>query len=194
VRYGEWGDGNARDDKPTKQARNRCRIFGSLSGRHRNCRNRYIDSSKTRTNSAVTVVRGAPALTAAVAPRHRLKTTLDVVPYVRSLCARWLNTKIMPSQVARCAPEAVSLTASQVARGAPEAVLLTASQVARGGPEAVLLTARLTRRQNFFRTSSPGGSFRLGLFAHVVTRTLRVSCGAALAGHYVRPQRLDRQC
>src|SRR6516162_5920198 len=41
--------------------------------------------------------------------------------YVRSLCARWLNTKIMPSQVAR------------------------------GGPEAVLLTARLTRRQNFFR-------------------------------------------
>jgi hypothetical protein len=30
------------------------------------------------------VVRGAPALAAAVAPRHRLKTTLDVVPYVRS--------------------------------------------------------------------------------------------------------------
>src|SRR6516162_346823 len=80
--------------------------------------------------------------------------------YVRSLCARWLNTKIMPSQVARCAPEAVSLTASQVARGAPEAVSLTASQVARGAPEAVLLTARLTRwqNQNFFRTSSPGGS------------------------------------
>src|SRR6516225_9437982 len=99
--------------------------------------------------------------------------------YVRSLCARWLNTKIMPSQVARCAPEAVSLTASQVARG---------------GPEAVLLTARLTRRQNFFRTSSPGESLRLGLFAHVVTRTLRASCGAPLAGHYVRPQRLDREC
>jgi hypothetical protein len=76
--------------------------------------------------------------------------------YVRSLCARWLNTKIMPFQVARSGPEAVPLTASQVARG--EAVPLTASQVARGGPEAVLLTARLTRRQNFFRTSSPGGS------------------------------------
>jgi hypothetical protein len=75
--------------------------------------------------------------------------------YVRSLCARWLNTKIMPSQVARSGPEAVPLTASQVARG--EAMPLTC-QVARGGPEAVLLTARSTRRQNFFRTSSPGGS------------------------------------
>jgi len=32
-----------------------------------------------RTNSAVTVVRGAPALAAAVAPRHRLTTTLNVV-------------------------------------------------------------------------------------------------------------------
>ena len=36
---------------------------------------RYIDSSKTRTNSAVTVVRGAPALAAAAAPRHRLICT-----------------------------------------------------------------------------------------------------------------------
>ena len=36
---------------------------------------RYIDSSKTRTNSTVTVVRGAPALAAAVAPRHRLICT-----------------------------------------------------------------------------------------------------------------------
>ena len=81
-----WGMGgrNAQDDKPAKQARNRGRIFGSLSGHHRNCRNRYIDPSKTRTNSAVTVVRGAPAVAAAVAPRHRLKITLDVVPYVRS--------------------------------------------------------------------------------------------------------------
>ena len=36
---------------------------------------RYIHSSKTRTNSTVTVVRGAPALAAAVAPRHRLICT-----------------------------------------------------------------------------------------------------------------------
>jgi len=47
-------------------------------------------------------------------------------------------------KVARCAPEAVSLTASQVAHGGPEAVSLTASQVARGGPEAMPLTAVIT--------------------------------------------------
>ena len=78
------GDKHARDDKPTAQTRNRCCILDDLSHRHRSRCNSYIESSKTRTNSAVTVARGAPALAAAVAPRHRLKTTLDVVPYVRS--------------------------------------------------------------------------------------------------------------
>src|SRR5262249_54514950 len=59
-------------------------ILDDLSHRHRSRCNSYIESSKTkssktRTNSAVTVVRGAPALAAAVAPRHRLITTLNVV-------------------------------------------------------------------------------------------------------------------
>ena len=73
------GDKHARDDKPTAQTRNRCCILDDLSHRHRSRCNSYIESSKTRTNSAVTVVRGAPALAAAVAPRHRLITTLNVV-------------------------------------------------------------------------------------------------------------------
>ena len=38
--------------------------------------NRYIGSSKTRTNPAATVVRGAPALVAAAAPAHRLKVNI----------------------------------------------------------------------------------------------------------------------
>src|SRR5262252_8068731 len=59
-------------------------ILDDLSHRHRSRCNSYIESSKTessktRTNSAVTVVRGAPALAAAVAPRRRLITTLNVV-------------------------------------------------------------------------------------------------------------------
>jgi hypothetical protein len=57
------GDGRARDDKPTAQT-TRCCIFGGLSPHRRNCRNRYIDSSKSGTNPAGTVVRGAPALAA----------------------------------------------------------------------------------------------------------------------------------
>jgi hypothetical protein len=61
------GDGRARDDKPTAQT-TRCCIFGGLSPHRRNCRNRYIDSSKTGTNPAGTVVRGAPALAAARNP------------------------------------------------------------------------------------------------------------------------------
>ena len=61
------GDGRARDDKPTAQT-TRCCIFGGLSPHRRNCRNRYIDSSKTGTNPAGTVVRGAPALVAARNP------------------------------------------------------------------------------------------------------------------------------
>jgi hypothetical protein len=55
------GDRRARDDKPTAQT-TRCCIFGGLSHHHRKCRNRYIDSSKTGTDPAVTVARGAPAL------------------------------------------------------------------------------------------------------------------------------------
>ena len=61
------GDGRARDDKPTAQT-TRCCIFGGLSPHRRNCRNRYIDSSKTGTNPADTMVRGAPALVAARYP------------------------------------------------------------------------------------------------------------------------------
>lgn len=61
---GVMGDGRARDEKPTAQT-TRCCIFGGLSAHRRNCRNRYIDSSKSGTNPAGTVVRGAPALAAA---------------------------------------------------------------------------------------------------------------------------------
>jgi hypothetical protein len=64
---GVMGDGRARDHKPTAQT-TRCCIFGGLSAHRRNCRNRYIDSSKTGTNPAGTVVRGAPALAAARNP------------------------------------------------------------------------------------------------------------------------------
>jgi hypothetical protein len=55
------GDGRARDHKPTAQT-TRCRNFGGLSPHRRNCRNRYIDSSKTGTNPVGTVVRGTPAV------------------------------------------------------------------------------------------------------------------------------------
>jgi hypothetical protein len=61
------GDGRARDEKPTAQTI-RCCIFGGLSSHRRNCRNRYIDSSKSGTNPAGAVVRGAPALAAARNP------------------------------------------------------------------------------------------------------------------------------
>ena len=61
------GDGRARDDKPTAQ-KIRCRIFGGLCPCRRNRRNRYIDSSKTGTNPAAPVVRGAPALATARNP------------------------------------------------------------------------------------------------------------------------------
>ena len=70
------GDKHARDDKATAQTTNRCRILGNLSHRHRSRRNRYNDSSKTRTNPAATVVRGASALAASVTPRHRLKVNV----------------------------------------------------------------------------------------------------------------------
>jgi hypothetical protein len=52
----------ARDDKTTTQTTNRRCIFGGLSRRHRNRRNRYNVSSKARINSAVTLAGGAPAL------------------------------------------------------------------------------------------------------------------------------------
>jgi hypothetical protein len=39
-----------------------------------------------------------------------------------------------------------------------------------------------------------GQSFWLDLFAHVVERIRRVSCGAAVAGHYVQRQRSEAQC
>jgi hypothetical protein len=64
---GVMRDGRARDDKPTAQT-TRCCIFGGVSPHRRNCRNPYIDSSKTGTNPAGTVVRGAPALAAARNP------------------------------------------------------------------------------------------------------------------------------
>jgi hypothetical protein len=69
--------GAAMHDKAT--AKNRSCVFGSLFHCHRNRRNRYIDSSKTRTNPAVTVVRGAPALAAAAAPGHRPKVNIILV-------------------------------------------------------------------------------------------------------------------
>jgi hypothetical protein len=57
-----YGGQNARKDKPTTQRRNRCCIFGRLSHRRRNSRNRYFDSSQTRTIANVTVACGTPAL------------------------------------------------------------------------------------------------------------------------------------
>ena len=39
-----------------------------------------------------------------------------------------------------------------------------------------------------------GQSFWLDLFAHVVGPMWRVSCGAAVAGHYVQHQRSEAQC
>ena len=59
------GDKRARNDKATAQTRNRCHIFGGLSHRRRSRRNGNIDSSQTRTDPAVTMVRGAPTLAAA---------------------------------------------------------------------------------------------------------------------------------
>ena len=59
------GDKRARNDKATEQTRNRCHILGGLSHRRRSRRNGNIDSSQTRTDPAVTMVRGAPALVAA---------------------------------------------------------------------------------------------------------------------------------
>jgi hypothetical protein len=70
------GDKRARDDKPTAQTKNRCCILDDLSHRHRSRCNSYIESSKTRTNRAVTVVRGASALAAAAAPGHHLKVNV----------------------------------------------------------------------------------------------------------------------
>jgi len=69
VRSGR-GDERARDDRPRAQTV-RCCIFGGLSHRHRSGRNRYIDSSKTRLDPAVTLVRGTPALGAAA--RHQFQ-------------------------------------------------------------------------------------------------------------------------
>jgi len=66
------GDKRARDVKATAQTKNRCCVFGDLSYRHCNRRNRYIDSSKTRTNTTVTVARGAPALAPAARAKHGL--------------------------------------------------------------------------------------------------------------------------
>jgi len=68
------GGSYARDDKAT--AKKRSCVFGNLFHRHRNRRNRYIDSSKIRTDPAVTVVRGAPALAGAAAPGHRPKINI----------------------------------------------------------------------------------------------------------------------
>ena len=68
------GGRHAQDDKAT--AKNRSCVFGNLFHRHRNRRNRYIDSSKIRTDPAVTVVRGAPALAAAAAPGHRPRVNI----------------------------------------------------------------------------------------------------------------------
>ena len=59
------GDKRARNDKATAQTRNRCHIFGGLCHRRRSRRNGNIDSSQTRTDPAVTMVRGAPTLAAA---------------------------------------------------------------------------------------------------------------------------------
>ena len=56
------GDKRARNDKATAQTRNRCHIFGGLCHRRRSRRNGNIDSSQTRTDPAVTMVRGAPTL------------------------------------------------------------------------------------------------------------------------------------
>src|SRR5262249_40624201 len=70
------GDKHARDDTSTAKTTNRCGILGTLPHRHRRRRNRYIGSSKARTNPAVTVVRGAPALAVAAAPGHRLKVNI----------------------------------------------------------------------------------------------------------------------
>ena len=68
------GGSRARDNQAT--GKNRCHIFGSLFHRHCNRCNRYMDSSKARTNPAVTVVRGVPALAVAAAPGHRLKVNI----------------------------------------------------------------------------------------------------------------------
>ena len=70
------GNKHVRDDKPAAQTRNRCCILDDLSHRHRSRCNSYIESSKTRANRAVTVVRGAPALATAVAPGRRLKVNI----------------------------------------------------------------------------------------------------------------------
>jgi hypothetical protein len=66
-------------------------------------------------------------------------------------------------------------------------------------PWSISLRGALTGRQIFSVIKgrlevSPGESLWLGLFALVVGRIRRVSCGAALAGHYVQPQRSERQC
>jgi tripartite-type tricarboxylate transporter receptor subunit TctC len=39
-----------------------------------------------------------------------------------------------------------------------------------------------------------GETFWLGLFAHVVTRMLRASCAAPVAGRYVQAPRSERRC